>query len=103
MGIAHRYLREKGEETGVAYGATKGAAYRLRSHDWPGNIRELLNVLAYCTIFAKDGLIPLDLVEKAIQNQQVGTKPMWDEMAEPPQPKSDEDKRRELIGKGRME
>jgi len=34
-----------------------GAADRLRAHPWPGNIRELQNVLEYAVIMAKGGLI----------------------------------------------
>lgn len=73
-GIVSRSLRTNREETGVGKELTEDALYRLQNHDWPRNIRELLSVLSYCMIFATDGLIPLDLVEEAIQNQQIGAK-----------------------------
>ena len=41
-------------------------------------------------------MIGLDLVEDAIQNQQIVTKARSDEMAKPQKPKSDEEMKREL-------
>ena len=70
---------------------------RLRSHEWPGNIRELVNVIRYCTLFTKDGLIGLDLVEDGIRNQQIVTSRSSKEVTKPPNPKSDEDMKRELV------
>ena len=72
--------------------------YRLRNHDWPGNIRELLNVLRYCAMFVKDGVIRLDLVEKAIQSQRIGAKRWWNRrIAKSWKKATDEDKRRMLV------
>lgn len=76
-GIIRRFLREAREETGIEWKVTEASAARLRNHDWPGNIRELLNVLEYCVMFAKDGVIRLDVVEKGIQNQRIGAKRPW--------------------------
>lgn len=73
-GITRRFLRQNREETGVRCQVTEDAIYRLRNYDWPGNIRELVNVLRYCAMFASDGVIPLDTVEAAIQNQRIGAK-----------------------------
>lgn len=89
-GITQRFLRKKREETGVWFQLAEDAMYRLRNHDWWGNIRELLNVLRYCTMFAKDGVIRLDLVEKAIQNQRIGARRRWKRG-------TDEEKRRMLV------
>ena len=60
---------------------------RLRSHEWPGNIRELVNVIRYCTLFTKDGLIGLDLVEDGIRNQQIVTSRSSEEVTKPPNPR----------------
>ena len=56
-----------------------------------------MSVIDYCMVVAKDGLIPLHLVDEAIRNQQIGARQEWDEAGEPPEPKSDEDRKRELV------
>ncbi|MDE2761362.1 MAG: sigma 54-interacting transcriptional regulator [Gemmatimonadota bacterium] len=96
-GIVQRFLRQTYAETRVEWRLTETAAARLRDHDWPGNIRELLNVLRYCVMFAKDAVIDPDVVEKAIQNQRIGAKPRrhrW--TAESWKRATDEEKRRML-------
>ena len=93
VGIADRYLRANG----VSCEFSEDAVFRLRTHDWRGNIRELVSVIDYCMVVAKDGLIPLHLVDEAIRNQQIGARQEWDEAGEPPEPKSDEDRKRELV------
>ena len=75
---------------------TEDAMLRLRSYEWPGNIRQLLHVLRYCTHFAEDGLIGVDLVEDGIRNQQIVANGRSVELAKSPKPKSDEDMKREL-------
>ena len=75
VGIADRYLRANG----VSCELTEDAVFRLRTHDWRGNIRELVSVIDYCMVVAKDGLIPLHLVDEAIRNQQIGARQEWDE------------------------
>lgn len=96
-GIIRRFLREAGEETDIEWKVTETAAARLRNHDWPGNIRELLSVLAYGKLFAKSGFIHLRLVEEAFRNQRIGAKRSGD--CETPgysKPTSGDEKRREL-------
>ena len=90
-GIVDRYFRENG----VAGELADDAMSRLRSHEWRGNVRELVSVLKYCAAVAKGGLITLDLVEEGIRNQQIGMEPSK-ETAKPPKAKSDEDMKREL-------
>ena len=90
-GIVDRYLRENG----VAGELTDDAMSRLRSHEWRGNIRELVSVLKYCAAVAKGRMITLDLVEDGIRNQQIGMEPNT-EVAKSPKAKSDEDTKREL-------
>ncbi|MYI46735.1 MAG: sigma-54-dependent Fis family transcriptional regulator [Gemmatimonadetes bacterium] len=91
-GIVDRYSRENGVEGELA----DDAMSRLRSHEWRGNIRELVSVLKYCAAVAKGGLITLDLVEAGIRNQQIGMEPST-EAAKPRKAKSDEDMKRELV------
>ena len=91
-GIVDRYLRANGARCEL----TEGAMSRLRSYEWPGNIRELVNVIRYCTLFTKDGLIGLDLVEEGIRNQQIVTTSRSEEVGKP-KPKSDEEMKRELV------
>lgn len=43
-------------------GISADALHRLKQHHWPGNIRELQNVLEYAVIMCKDALIPLSLI-----------------------------------------
>lgn len=90
-GIVDRYSRENG----VAGELTDDAMSRLRSHEWRGNIRELVSVLKYCAAVAKGRMITLELVEDGIRNQQIGMK-LSTELAEPPKAKSDEEMKREL-------
>ena len=94
LGIVDRYLRKKG----LACELTEEAASRLRSHEWPGNIRELISVIEYCTVLARDGVIHLDLVDEGIRIQQIGTAKRRDgKVAGNTKPKSDEEKKRELV------
>ena len=97
MGIDRRHLRARSGGTGLAYELTENAARRLRSHGWPGNIRELLSVLSHCALFADQGSIGLGLVEEAMANQRIGTE--WSRngsAAGPPKPTNGEEKTRSL-------
>lgn len=94
-GIIHGFLREVGEERGRRLNLAEDAMHRMRNHDWPGNIRELLNVLEYCVVFAEDGLIGRDLVEKGIRSRRL-VKRESEEAAASPRPRNDDDMRREL-------
>ncbi len=95
--IADRFLQESHEETGVAWKITDAAMSMLLRHGWPGNIRELLSVLAHCRLFATDGFIHSEHVKEAIGNQQLGMKRSRNsEMARRSRPKNDKEKMREL-------
>jgi len=91
--IVDRHIRANGG----SFELTEDAMFRLRNHDWRGNVRELLSVIDYCMVIAEKRSIGLDLVEDGIQNQQIGAKQKWDEVGEAPKPKSDEDRKRELV------
>ena len=92
-GIVERFLRANGVQCEL----TGDAMSRLRDDDWRGNIRALLSVVRYCTYFAEDGVIGLDLVEAGFRNRSVVIGPGSEEVARPPKPKSDEDMKRELF------
>ena len=91
-GIVDRHFRTNG----VLLELTEAAMSRLQSYGWPGNIRQLQHVLRYCTHFAEDGLIGVDLVKDGIRNQQIVGNGNSEEVAKPPRPKSDEEMKREL-------
>ena len=92
-GIVDRYLRANG----VRLELTETAMSRLRSYEWPGNIRQLLHVVRYCMRFAENGSIGVELVEDGIGNQQIVTNGSSGEVAKRPKPKSDEEMNRELV------
>ena len=91
-GIVKRYLDANAPRCEV----TEDAMSRLRDHDWPGNIRQLVNVIRYGTHFAEDGLIGLGLVEEGIRNQETVMPRGSEEEARPSKRKSDEEMKREL-------
>ena len=92
-GIVSRYMVAKGDACQIA----DDALARLLSHDWPGNIRELMSVIDYCAVVAKDGLIGPGHVEAGIRSQRIGTTSKPDKKAWPTRPKSVEEQRRELV------
>ncbi len=92
-GIVERCFRA----SGVRPELTENAMARLLSHEWPGNIRQLLHVLRYCTVLAEDWLIDVDLVEEGIRNQEIVARRSGRAVAEPPKRRSDEEKKRELV------
>lgn len=54
----------------VAKGLGTEAMELLISYKWPGNIRQLRNVMEHVCTFATTPLIPISLVEKALQEKQ---------------------------------
>ncbi len=96
-GIIQHFLRRAREETGIEWSLTETSAVWLRNHDWPGNIRELLSVLDYCRLFAQDGFIHRELVEKALENQRIGMERIRSGgMGGNSKPQSDREQREEL-------
>ncbi len=43
----------------------------LVGYDWPGNIRELKNVMEQVCVFANTSIIPVSLIEKALQQENL--------------------------------
>lgn len=56
--------------TPVAKGLSTEAMELLVTSDWPGNVRQLKNVIEHVCTFATTPLIPASLVEKALQEKQ---------------------------------
>jgi two-component system response regulator GlrR len=54
----------------VAEGLSNEALELLIACDWPGNVRQLKNVIEHICTFATTPLIPANLVEKALQEKQ---------------------------------
>ncbi len=54
----------------VAKGLSKEALELLIAYDWPGNVRQLKNVIEHICTFATTPLVPANLVEKALQEKQ---------------------------------
>ncbi len=64
QGIARRILEELGE--GRHHHLTQSATDRLRQHRFPGNIRELRNILARAMLLANTNVIDRDVIDRAL-------------------------------------
>ena len=72
--LAEHFLREFSTD-GVATGFSSGAMRRLLSASWPGNVRQLANVVQNCVVLCRSALIPENLVEHALRDQSQGLSP----------------------------
>jgi len=54
----------------VAKGLSPEAIELLISYQWPGNVRQLRNIIEHVCAFSTTPLIPVSLVEKALQEKQ---------------------------------
>jgi len=52
-------------------GFTPEALEMMVAHDWPGNVRQLLNVVEQCCALSTTSLIPAGLVSRALRDKQV--------------------------------
>jgi two-component system response regulator GlrR len=41
----------------------------MMSHDWPGNVRQLYNVVEYCVALSPTPIIPSSLIKKALRDK----------------------------------
>jgi formate hydrogenlyase transcriptional activator len=51
---------------------------QLRAHDWPGNIRELMNVIERAAILARDGVLPSSVIlrtKRAAETEPAARRP----------------------------
>jgi len=60
----------RSEHNSVAKGLSNEAMELLIAYTWPGNVRQLKNVIEHICTFATTPLIPAGLVEKALQEKQ---------------------------------
>lgn len=74
--IADAILTALGEDTGRSVKIEPAAIDALRTHSWPGNIRELRNVLERALLFSRDGVIDEShLILRAAPRSELGFNP----------------------------
>ena len=65
--LAERFARQYGQKIGrPVEPLSRETLRRLTSYGWPGNIRELQNVIERALIIARDGVLPLDTILPAV-------------------------------------
>ncbi len=62
-----RHFMVRFHSNAIAKGFSPEAMELLMSNDWPGNVRQLGNVIDYVCTFATTPIIPVALVEKALE------------------------------------
>lgn len=65
--LAEHFLRQHAAD-GVATGFSTDAMERLLSASWPGNVRQLENIVQHCVVLCRSTLIPESIVEHALQD-----------------------------------
>lgn len=63
------------DEEGVASGYSNSAMERLIAAPWPGNVRQLANVVHQCKVLSRTQLISRSLVERALRGKPQGFVP----------------------------
>jgi two-component system response regulator GlrR len=63
------------QQDGVATGFSNSAMECLVAASWPGNIRQLANVVHHCLVLCRSDLIPDSLVQHALRNRNQGLTP----------------------------
>jgi two-component system response regulator GlrR len=66
--LANHFL-EQFKSDGVARGFAPEATELLLAAPWPGNVRQLANVVQQCMVLCRSELIPADLVERALRKK----------------------------------
>ena len=72
--LANHFLK-KFQQDGVAAGFSNTALECLVGASWPGNIRQLANVIHHCMVLCRSDLIPDSLVQHALRNRSQGLAP----------------------------
>ena len=68
MQIAEFYLSKFAEEHGRSItGFSPGAANLLLTHDWPGNVREVINVVEQATILSESDVVPEEILASVMK------------------------------------
>ncbi|WP_376697290.1 sigma-54-dependent transcriptional regulator [Wenzhouxiangella sp. EGI_FJ10305] len=57
-------------------GFSREALRVLLGHDWPGNVRQLRNVVEQACVLSRRGPVPADLVRRALRRESGGIKPL---------------------------
>lgn len=70
--LANHFLSKLGDETGKKYKLSLEASKHLLGYNWPGNIRELKNVITRAALVSDDGFLDLNhiLSNKGVKNKQ---------------------------------
>jgi two-component system response regulator GlrR len=69
--LANHFIANTHSRTNtIAKGLSSDALELLVAYQWPGNVRQLKNVIEHVCTFATTPLIPVSLVEKALQEKQ---------------------------------
>jgi len=66
--LCSHFLRHYKSE-GVATGFSTAAMERLVTAPWPGNVRQLMNVVHQCVVLCRSRLIPESLVDRALRSK----------------------------------
>lgn len=66
--LADHFLKQFRSE-GRAKGFSTEAMELLLAAEWPGNVRQLANVVQQCVVLSRGSLISADLVERALRNR----------------------------------
>lgn len=72
--LANQFLKQFKAHS-PATGFSKEAMERLISAPWPGNVRQLANIVQQCTVLCRSKLIPQSLVEHALRSKSEGLEP----------------------------
>jgi two-component system response regulator GlrR len=72
--LTSHFLRQYASD-GVAAGFSNEAMQRLLAAAWPGNVRQLANVIQQCVVLCRSALIPDSLVVHALGSNSRGLTP----------------------------
>ena len=72
--LTSHFLRQFATD-GVATGFSNEAMQRLLAAAWPGNVRQLANVIQQCVVLCRSAVIPESLVEHALGSNSRGLTP----------------------------
>ncbi len=76
--LVEHFMKQFNEKLGRSItGFDEEALDKLLRHDWPGNIRELENVIERCMIFAEDGTVGAQSLPPDMRTAGTGTTVPW--------------------------
>lgn len=78
--LVEHFLKKSSGISGKAVKAVSEEVFTaLKAYNWPGNIRELENVIERCIVLAQDDLIGLDVLPDNIRNNRNDNKKTWEQ------------------------